>query len=90
LTCQAIARLNNRLGLHLRAAARLVKTASQFQSRIFISYGPQIANAKSLLALLTLAVSYGVDVRILTEGDDAAQALYAVKNLIENEISRYV
>jgi len=90
LTCQAIVRLNNRLGLHLRAAANLVKTASKFKSRIFIGYGPQLANAKSLLALLTLAVTYGMDVRLFAEGDDAVQAVHAIKDLIENEVNRFV
>ncbi len=89
MVCHAIARLNNRLGLHMRASANLVKTASKFQSRIFICYGPQIANAKSLLAILTLAVTYGMDVRIFAEGEDASQALRAIKDLIENEIGRF-
>jgi phosphocarrier protein HPr len=71
LICHESVRLNNRLGLHLRASAELVKIASKYRSRIKVGCGPLSVNGKSLLALLTLAVSCGMNVTIIAEGDDA-------------------
>ena len=87
LICQAMLPLNNRLGLHMRAAAELVKTASKYHCQIRVACGPHIANGKSLLALLALGVSCGMNVSLIADGDDALQALDAIKQLIENRFS---
>ena len=76
----------NRLGLHARAAAKLVKTAESFKSRIIISNedGSASANAKSILSLLALAASMGGTLLISSEGEDEFEALEAVITLFED------
>jgi len=49
----------NRLGLHARAAAKLVHTANSFRSEIFVGTSEEEVNAKSILGLLTLAATKG-------------------------------
>jgi len=64
-----------------------VKIASKFKSRIKIACGRHCVDGKSLMALLTLAASYGMDVNLIAEGEDAHQALNAIKTLLESHLS---
>lgn len=73
----------NKLGLHARAAARLVQTANRFQSDITIARDGQSANAKSIMGVLMLAASKGSDVTVRVQGPDGAEALAALGELIE-------
>ena len=75
--------LQNKLGLHLRAAAELVKVANKFKSQITAGRGMQNVNAKSLLGLMTLAASKGTELEFTAEGEDAKEALAALRHLIE-------
>ena len=72
----------HRLGLHLRAGAELTRVASRFKSRIQVSNGYRQVNAKSLLDLLTLGAIYGTVLEFSAEGEDASQAIQAVRDLI--------
>lgn len=74
----------NKLGLHARAAAKLVSTASRFGSRVDIQFAGQTADAKSIMAVMMLAASKGSQVVIRTEGDDEQAAMDAVIGLINN------
>jgi phosphocarrier protein HPr len=74
----------NRLGLHLRAAAELVKTASKFKCRILIKNHHHHANCKSLLNLMALAASYGSELTLIFEGEDAMDAQKAIQSLFLN------
>ena len=76
----------NRLGLHARAAAQLVRLASSFQSKIILLRADNavIADAKSILSVLTLAASKGVELEITVEGKDAEKALEAVQEIFKN------
>jgi phosphotransferase system HPr (HPr) family protein len=75
----------NRLGLHARAAARLVRTASVYRSNVRLERmdGSAMADAKSILSVLLLAASRGTELRLTIEGVDEAEAMSAVCNLIE-------
>jgi phosphocarrier protein HPr len=70
-------------GLHARPATLFVKTALKYKSEIQVSYGERIANAKSMLSILTLGAVQGAQVTICGEGDDAEEALSALCELIE-------
>jgi len=74
----------NRLGLHARAAARLVRTASAFQSAIRLERADRSASAdaKSILSVLMLAAARGTELRVSAQGPDEADALDAVCALI--------
>ncbi len=76
----------NRLGLHARAAAQLVRLASGFQSKIKLirKDNSVIADAKSILNVLTLAASKGVDLEIEVEGEDEQAAFEAVQKIFKN------
>ena len=78
-------KIPNRLGLHLRAAAELVKTSSQFKCRILIEKDHRKADGKSLLNILTLAASYGSELKITFEGEDAWNAQKAITALFLNK-----
>ena len=74
----------NRLGLHARAATRLVNCASDFAAEIIVKKGPRSVNGKSIMGVLTLAAANGTELTIEAEGIDEKQALSAVVGLILN------
>ena len=74
----------NKLGLHARAAAKLVSTASSFQAVIELEKGSQRINAKSIMGVMMLAASKGTTLIIHAEGNDEANALASLKNLIND------
>jgi phosphocarrier protein len=76
--------INNRLGLHARAAAKVVHTANAFQSEVFIGTDDEEVNAKSILGLLTLAASKGTPLVVRADGDDERAAVEAIVTLFAN------
>lgn len=74
----------NKLGLHARAASKLVATASRYQSQIDINKEGQVADAKSIMSVLMLAASKGMVLDIEAKGEDAKDALEAICELINN------
>jgi len=74
----------NRLGLHARAAAQLVKTANLFTSEILIEKDEETVNAKSIMGILMLAAVCGSEITVNVDGDDAESAMQAVGELVEN------
>ena len=71
----------NRLGLHARAAAKLVHTAGSFSSQIHLAKDGEEVDAKSILGILLLAAAQGSEVRVRCEGEDEAEALEAIVEL---------
>jgi phosphotransferase system HPr (HPr) family protein len=78
--------ITNELGLHARAAAQLVKRVSGFESRIFLKRPDldKVVDAKSILAVLTLAAVKGTEVEVMTEGKDEFDAMSAITVLFAN------
>ena len=74
----------NKLGLHARAAARLVSLSAQFSSKIQVGRGERLIDAKSIMALLMLGAGKGSVLRLRCEGKDAEKAHAAVTALINN------
>jgi len=74
----------NKLGLHARAASKLVSMASRYESTIALNKSGQIADAKSIMSVLMLAASQGTNLEIQAEGNDAEAALEELKTLINN------
>ncbi|CCK74615.1 MAG: HPr family phosphocarrier protein [Oleispira antarctica] len=72
----------NKLGLHARAASKLVTTASSFSSQIKIGHETQMADAKSIMAVMMLAACKGTELCLEIEGHDQDQACAAVLDLI--------
>jgi phosphocarrier protein HPr len=75
--------LKNRLGLHARAAAKLVHTASSFDAKITLARDGDEVDGKSILGLLLLAAGKGTPLVVRAEGRDEEQALAALRDLVE-------
>ncbi len=75
----------NKLGLHARAAAKLVKLASSFDCEIEIQKDNQKVNAKSIMGVMMLAASRGNIITIYTQGTEANKAMDAVESLINDK-----
>jgi phosphocarrier protein HPr len=76
--------IGNPLGLHARAAARFVHTASAFESRVRVSRGSRVMDGKSIMGVLLLAAAKGSEITISAEGSDEASALDALCQLVES------
>ncbi len=72
----------NKLGLHARAAAKLVKLSSSFDSNINIEKNGQQVNSKSIMGVMMLAASCGTKVIVSTVGHDENEAIEAISDLI--------
>lgn len=74
----------NKLGLHARAAAKLVALASNFASEISIQKGERKINGKSIMGVMMLAASQHTVVNITIEGEDEQQAMTDIETLFNN------
>lgn len=74
--------INNKLGLHARAAAKVVAIASRYNARIRVHQGDgQPVDAKSIMGLLTLGAAQGSELVICIDGEDEDEALAALTDL---------
>jgi len=71
----------NKLGLHLRAAAQLVKASSKFKCRVLVKNGNGHVDGKSLLNLMALAANYGAELTLVYQGEDAQAARVEINQL---------
>ncbi len=74
----------NKLGLHARASALFVKTASRFTSEIKLARDGVEVNGKSIMGIMMLAASKGSTVRLTAAGADEAEAMQTIGDLITN------
>ena len=74
----------NKLGLHARAAAKLVQCAGRFESRIEIERRGQSVNCKSIMGVMMLAASQGTWVTVEAAGNDEEAAITAIETLIRD------
>ena len=72
----------NKLGLHARAAAKLIELASGFESRISIRSNDREADAKSIMRVMMLAASKGAHIEVVAQGADAVEAVDAIERLV--------
>lgn len=77
-------RLVNKLGLHARAASRLVRLASEFQAEVWLAREQRRVNAKSIMGVLMLAAPCGAELELECSGPDADAAMAAIRGLIED------
>ncbi|MDH3455912.1 MAG: HPr family phosphocarrier protein [Gemmatimonadota bacterium] len=78
--------IRNRLGLHARPAAALVKVAGKFSCEISLGKDGNWVNGKSIMGVMTLAAEFGSTVLVRTEGDDAEQAAEALVQILSREL----
>ena len=72
----------NKLGLHARAAAKFVNTASRFGAEIHLERGTQRVNGKSIMGVMMLAAARGTTLLLYTEGEDETAAADALEALV--------
>ena len=77
--------IQNKLGLHTRAAIKLVELVNSFDATIIISHQGKQADADSVLGLLVLETCYSQEIEIIAKGTEALQAMQAVTKLIEDK-----
>lgn len=73
----------NRNGLHARPAAMFVKTASRFQSEVWVEKDGERVNGKSIMGLMMLAAGKGSVLHVEADGEDGGKALEELKKLVE-------
>ena len=76
--------IQNKLGLHARAAALLVKAANRFEADLTVEKDGIAVNGKSIMGILMLAASRGTKITLKADGKDAAEALQTLGQLIED------
>lgn len=81
MRCEKILTIVNKLGLHARAATQLVQLANQFDAQVTLVKGDKQADASSVLGLMMMESHQGEQVTVISEGDDAAQAMDAIESL---------
>ena len=72
----------NKLGLHARAAAKLVNVASAHAAEVWVRKSGQEVNGKSIMGVMMLAASCGTEIELVTDGEEEQQAMEALVNLI--------
>jgi phosphocarrier protein len=76
--------VRNRAGLHTRPASMLVRTASKFDSEIFLRRDNYEINGKSVIGVMTLAAEQGATLDLIVEGEDEEEAAAAIADLFED------
>jgi phosphocarrier protein len=77
--------IQNKLGLHARAAAKLTQTASRFAAEVWLSRNGRRVNAKSVMGVMMLAAGRGSRIAVETQGADAEAALEAIAALVDDK-----
>ncbi len=76
--------VKNKLGLHARVAAQIVRAANKFDSEIHLSNENHNANARGIMGLMMLAATQGTSLNLTVEGEDEETAFFAMKEIFEN------
>lgn len=74
--------ITNKAGLHARAAALLVQTASRFKSKVHIEKDGEVVNGKSIMGVMMLAATQGSVINVNVEGPDEVEAMAAITELV--------
>ena len=76
--------LINKLGLHARASMKLVDLASGFASDIKLHYNNTTVDAKSIMNMMVMGATFGTTIEVVIEGEDEAEAMTAIAQLIND------
>jgi phosphocarrier protein NPr len=77
--------ISNKLGLHARAATKLAQLSQKFDAKVTICLEGNEADASSIMGLMLLAGGFGKTVEVITQGEDAQQALFDVCQLVTDK-----
>lgn len=79
--------VQNQVGLHARPATFFIQKSNEFKSSIWVEKDDRRVNAKSLLGVLSLGITKGMEITIITDGTDEKAAIEALEKLIESNFS---
>lgn len=79
--------VSNQVGLHARPATFFIQKANEFKSSIWVEKDERKVNAKSLLGVLSLGITRGVNINIIADGADEEQAVIALVELISSNFA---
>lgn len=79
--------IKNTVGLHARPATFFIQKANTYKSSIWVESGDRRANAKSLLGVLSLAIVKGMDITLIADGPDEADAIEGLSELVDSGFS---
>ena len=79
---QSTIKVTNQLGLHARASAKWVNTASDYQAEVTLEKAGQVVNGKSIMGVMMLAAGYGTELQLQVTGEDEQQAMQALLDLV--------
>lgn len=79
--------VSNQVGLHARPATFFIQKANEFKSSIWVEKDERKVNAKSLLGVLSLGITRGVNINIIADGADEEQAVIALVDLISSNFA---
>ena len=77
--------ISNRAGIHARPAAVLVEASKNFKSNIYIEKDNTRINGKSILGIMTLGAGYGMELKIIAEGEDEKEAIKTIIRLFDSK-----
>lgn len=75
--------IRNRAGIHARPASLIVKTASKFQSQVFLEKDGMRINAKSIMGIITLGAAYETHLVLTADGPDESEVVEEIARLFE-------
>lgn len=82
-------KIMNRLGLHARASAKWVNTASAYTAEVTLAKEGQVVNGKSIMGVMMLAASYGTQLQLQVTGEDEQQAMQALLHLVDDRFGEH-
>lgn len=77
--------VQNQLGIHTRAAAKLVDLAKRYQSEIELVFRDRVVDAKSIMSVITLGAKKGHTLEVVLDGEDENEALTALNKLMDDK-----
>lgn len=82
---ERVVSIKNRAGIHARPAALIVQTASKFKSKVYIEKNSDRINGKSIMGIITLGAGFGVELKLIAEGEDEGDAVEALAQLFDRK-----
>lgn len=84
MRAEAEAVILNKYGFHVRPTTSFTKLANTFSSQITVEYQDQVVDAKSVIGLMSLGAIQGARIRIIAEGEDAEEAVAALRAHVDD------
>ena len=81
--------VRNKIGIHMRPAVVFVDAAEKFESNITIKARGKEGNAKHIMQVMCMGLIKGTEFELVAEGEDEAEAIAELKDVVENQLTEY-